>query len=243
MSDIKAIQTEYDGHNFRSRMEARWAVFFNAGNIRYLYEVEGFCLRDGSRYLPDMYLPDFDTFVEVKRNTSDGINEIEKLSNTLIEWGGPIKRLLVLSDIPVGKSPDGGLWHFPMLYWHDDRAVWGWAYFFDWFDGESVSLGVPADIGSANWLWRSKPKTATLGPMTDFAFRPEQRKRAFAETPSLNALIKEQMAMNEKTFRAYSLARAARFEYGETPPTAAEFKKIMAEKIRQEDEGKWEPPL
>lgn len=28
--NIKAIETEYDGHKFRSRLEARWAVFFNA---------------------------------------------------------------------------------------------------------------------------------------------------------------------------------------------------------------------
>ena len=26
-NDIKAIETEYDGHRFRSRLEARWAVF------------------------------------------------------------------------------------------------------------------------------------------------------------------------------------------------------------------------
>ena len=27
-NDIKAIETEYDGHRFRSRLEARWAIFF-----------------------------------------------------------------------------------------------------------------------------------------------------------------------------------------------------------------------
>ena len=30
MSEIKAIQTEYKGYLFRSRLEARWAVFFDA---------------------------------------------------------------------------------------------------------------------------------------------------------------------------------------------------------------------
>ena len=34
-SDIKAIETEYDGHRFRSRLEARWAVFFNAVGLTY----------------------------------------------------------------------------------------------------------------------------------------------------------------------------------------------------------------
>jgi hypothetical protein len=28
---IQAIETVYRGHRFRSRLEARWAVFFDAG--------------------------------------------------------------------------------------------------------------------------------------------------------------------------------------------------------------------
>jgi len=35
-NDIKAIETEYDGHRFRSRLEARWAVFFNAVGLTYV---------------------------------------------------------------------------------------------------------------------------------------------------------------------------------------------------------------
>lgn len=64
--NIKPIETYYDGYRFRSRLEARWAVFFNAQKIRYEYEPEGFRLRDGSKYLPDFYLPDFCMYVEVK---------------------------------------------------------------------------------------------------------------------------------------------------------------------------------
>ena len=30
MNRIKPIQTRYKGFNFRSRLEARWAVFFDA---------------------------------------------------------------------------------------------------------------------------------------------------------------------------------------------------------------------
>ena len=48
-NDIKAIETEYDGHRFRSRLEARWAVFFNAIGLTYEYEIEGFEM-DGTRY-------------------------------------------------------------------------------------------------------------------------------------------------------------------------------------------------
>lgn len=66
MMDIKPIETVYNGYRFRSRLEARWAVFFDAAGIRYEYEPEGFDLGDGIYYLPDFYLPDDDVWVEIK---------------------------------------------------------------------------------------------------------------------------------------------------------------------------------
>jgi hypothetical protein len=65
--EIKAISTAYKGYLMRSRLEARWAIFFDALNIKWEYEPEGFKF-DGVRYLPDFYLPTFDggMFVEVK---------------------------------------------------------------------------------------------------------------------------------------------------------------------------------
>ena len=56
MSQIKAIQTEYQGYRFRSRLEARWAVFFDAMGIQWEYEPEGYALEDGTLYLPDFWL-------------------------------------------------------------------------------------------------------------------------------------------------------------------------------------------
>lgn len=47
------IQTRYKGYNFRSRLEARWAVFFDALGLAWEYEPEGFQLEAG------WYLPDF----------------------------------------------------------------------------------------------------------------------------------------------------------------------------------------
>lgn len=62
---MKAIETEHGGVKFRSRLEARWAVFFDELGIEWLYEHEGyeFC---GGRYLPDFLLPTLDVFVEIK---------------------------------------------------------------------------------------------------------------------------------------------------------------------------------
>lgn len=62
---IKAIETVYKGYRFRSRLEARWAVFFDALGIEYQYEVEGFEF-EGSRYLPDFWLPQFEVWAEIK---------------------------------------------------------------------------------------------------------------------------------------------------------------------------------
>lgn len=63
---IAPIQTYYNGYHFRSRLEARWAVFFDLVNIKYEYETEGYTLPNGDQYLPDFYLPTFQTYVEIK---------------------------------------------------------------------------------------------------------------------------------------------------------------------------------
>ena len=49
---IKAIETKAYGRRFRSRLEARWAVFFTHMGLKWEYEPEGFDI-DGVRYLPD----------------------------------------------------------------------------------------------------------------------------------------------------------------------------------------------
>lgn len=62
---IKAIETRYNGYRFRSRLEARWAVFFDTAGIPYEYEREGYDL-GGVRYLPDFWLPVHQLYVEIK---------------------------------------------------------------------------------------------------------------------------------------------------------------------------------
>jgi hypothetical protein len=66
MAEIKAIETRYKGYRFRSRLEARWAVFFEILGIDWDYEVEGYDLREFGYYLPDFWIADIDCFAEVK---------------------------------------------------------------------------------------------------------------------------------------------------------------------------------
>lgn len=53
---LKAIETVYKGYRFRSRLEARWAVFLDQAGLKWEYEVEGYDL-SGVWYLPDFWLP------------------------------------------------------------------------------------------------------------------------------------------------------------------------------------------
>lgn len=82
---MKAIETKYKGYRFRSRLEARWAVFFDALGVVWEYEPEGFELGGGVRYLPDFriqYVVDGHPcaeWVEVKADAPT-TEEIAKLS-------------------------------------------------------------------------------------------------------------------------------------------------------------------
>lgn len=67
MSEVlKAIETQYKGCLFRSRLEARWAVFFDAMELDWVYEHEGYELGKYGRYLPDFYFPSSDLYIEIK---------------------------------------------------------------------------------------------------------------------------------------------------------------------------------
>jgi hypothetical protein len=65
MTEIKAIETRYKGYRFRSRVEARWAIVFDALGIQWEYEIEGFKTPSGN-YLPDFRLPQQRCWVEIK---------------------------------------------------------------------------------------------------------------------------------------------------------------------------------
>lgn len=71
--NVRSIDTLYRGCYFRSRLEARWAVFFDALGIDWEYEPEGFVLSDGTSYLPDFRLPTFSggMWCEVKPKGGD----------------------------------------------------------------------------------------------------------------------------------------------------------------------------
>ena len=74
---LKPIETIYNGYRFRSRLEARWAMCFDMVGVKYEYEPEGFVLDDNKNYLPDFYLRDFDTYIEIKHADAIQLLDIE----------------------------------------------------------------------------------------------------------------------------------------------------------------------
>lgn len=116
---IKAIETSYKGYRFRSRLEARWAVFFDVLRIKWEFEPEGFELPGGQRYLPDFFLPKFNhadglgMYVEVKPTTESDFSKPRALANltgreVLLAVGPPNFQVYTVLTPPnphVGEPP------------------------------------------------------------------------------------------------------------------------------------------
>ena len=93
---MKALETEYNGILFRSRLEARWAILFDALNLEYVYEPECYVLSNNQKYTPDFYIKKYNLFIEIKPNYDWLKNEYHFNRYKLFE-----KQLLVLSgDFP-----------------------------------------------------------------------------------------------------------------------------------------------
>lgn len=91
MNSIKPIDTVYNGYRFRSRLEARWAYFFDLISLKYVYEHKGFSMSSGEWYLPDFFLPELNAYVEIKykdyfkRNTDEGCSRCNKYRQIAID--------------------------------------------------------------------------------------------------------------------------------------------------------------
>jgi len=75
MRNVEAIETEVGGISYRSRTEARWAIFFEALGVDVEYEAHHIRLSDGVGYLPDFYIPAFKAWFEVKAGNDAIVTE------------------------------------------------------------------------------------------------------------------------------------------------------------------------
>ena len=128
---MKAIQTEYNNYKFRSRLEARWAVFFDSLSIDYLYEPEGFG-NEVARYLPDfhfqngLWVDGLDTplpniRVEIKPNLDLADAERTKIAEFLKQTDNYI---LLIGGDPSHKTAMRLLHHVQHLGWQAEFVRW-----------------------------------------------------------------------------------------------------------------------
>jgi len=121
----RALPTKYPkdhGILYRSRGEARWAVFFDRLGIVFDYEYQGFAT-GREAYLPDFLLAGQALWAEVKPSVDADPDGVAKLRNFIA--ARRLERGVVLTSLQPGEmtfllmGPDG---HGDT--WDDDRATW-----------------------------------------------------------------------------------------------------------------------
>lgn len=198
---IRPIQTRYNEHLFRSRLEARWAVFMDALGVRWLYEPEGLVF-DGELYLPDFVLPDLGYVLEIKPaiNLSDWpehpLFKPARAGETVNFPGfGELKFILIQGSPGV---PDNSNDRVPYqgFVGYDDWYVWCECPF-------CGALGIQYSGRSARNEHRGDCRVAFAREHQecDFGFHPD--KVYSYDSPRLTS--------------AYRRASEARFEHGEQP--------------------------
>lgn len=192
---IKAIETRYAGCRFRSRLEARWAVFFDRLNIPWEYEPQGYELPSG-RYLPDFYLPKQAAHFEVK-----GVAPDDKYAELLADLVRATKQRLVLA---VGSIPN------PDAYEVQAEGALGATFWMEIFDGRPVEGpdGVQ-DFGWDNYqTWSRCDRCGSLDVQYDHRFCRNYCGCYAGQEFSVHYA-------DEVVLDAYTAARSARFEHGE----------------------------
>lgn len=113
VSRLKALPTTYRRVQFRSRLEARWAVFFDELNLHWEYEPQGFTLDNRKDKHPDScYCPDFlvrtpqkqDMWLEIKPHNVTQNDKFDKFKKLI-----DCQRVYLLSGQPLDVLKQGDL--------------------------------------------------------------------------------------------------------------------------------------
>lgn len=199
MTKVKAIETKAFGCRFRSRLEARWAVFFTELGCRWEYEPQGFMLEHSGAYLPDFFVYDFPHYpspiwVEVKQN-DPSIEEVNKLRELCCATGH-YGYFAVESSIAYGfrqKSPFQRIIDTFLDQEEENRFKISWP-----LNRCQVPHSTFYALGQER-CFQGKEKVEQL------AFFTELLCKSFNEPPAADF------------YHAAVAARSARFEHGESP--------------------------
>lgn len=208
MSGLKAIETVYNGYRFRSRLEARWAVFFDSLDIKWEYEKEGFELGEVGRYLPDFWLPEQRYWIEIKAEYPP---EDERKKLQAFAWGMPNDEVY-LFDMPDFRPP---FMDFSKPQYLPDFAG-AWGRFF------SKNAGVDDYEGDCAQWWgqctdcmmENRPVTFGIGHSAYFRDHVVRVHGWDASHPHAGVGCDDTTDL----VQAYTAARQSRFEFGQSGP-------------------------
>lgn len=198
VTSLHAIETKYKGYRFRSRLEARWAVFFDTLGVKWEYEKEGYDLGEAGRYLPDFWLPEHESWVEIK-----GQRETEHEKELA-------RKLHMATTFPVYIF-SGEIGYLA----GETYVVSGW---YTGTDSSNSGGGLGDDYGT--WGYCAECSAAVLNP---YIFSPDRvALRANWEPMTSpckhtgNAVWLKGGLWHPRINSALNAARSARFEFGET---------------------------
>jgi hypothetical protein len=203
MNPLKPIETRYKGYRFRSRLEARWAVFFDALGVAWQYEPQGFSLPSGN-YLPDFWLPNHKYWIEIKgeqptdHEQSLGMELAEQSGNEVYLFFGPI-------FIPKWDGSPVA----PEAY-----ALRGWDCTYHWCECRCGTVGVEFD-GRSDRLPCKQPSCCFYARRAN---RPcQMHGLEYAKGCERSAHGDKGYAWDTvRLCAAYAKALSARFEFGES---------------------------
>lgn len=119
--EYRAKETFYNGTNYRSRNEAKWARFFDLVRIKYVYEPIVATGWNGERYKPDFFFPEYEKYAEVKSNANGIQNETmaRKLNGVIDYQSSPISNgLLLLGAFPFDVRVNAIRLKTKWLFWN-----------------------------------------------------------------------------------------------------------------------------
>jgi hypothetical protein len=196
---IKAIETRYKGYRFRSRLEARWAVFFETLKLRWQYEPEGFELPSGTRYLPDfrIELPGGKIlWIEIKPEGQDS----KQFEEFIASCSGYSNEGTILHDIP---DPTFVRDHLGIGYYKGGSSPWVLQKFK--YDNDDIFSG------DGPYLFCVCERCGSIG--FEFDGRSARIQCCGANINSGDS--KNYSSNHQRILNALAAARAARFEHDE----------------------------
>lgn len=211
---MQAIETIFDGYRFRSRLEARWAVFFKTLGVKYEYEKEGYDL-DGVWYLPDFWLPEQECWIEIKggRPTAIECEKALRLAQVTKHRVYVFEGNFEIPDADGGIYPIAANVYFPS---HTSAEHGGMSPVFSWCHCSGCGKWIIKSNVQAydNRFYYSSPGIIqTSCPLLEEVIAAYQKAISISERKEIKPigyLWFEPLAL----IAAYTAARQARFEHG-----------------------------